>query len=291
MLSDSMPKAIFGDNLWGDKAMRFLFMDEAGTSGAEHESVRVVVSILVNADTQLMQVEAALREALGAVPSQFAKKFVFHADDIWSARKYRDSWPLTDRKLLLESVMSIPKRFALPICLGLCWSDTEPGPVSEVLNLSASDEHLFWAFHYSVSQSDRWLRKAGGPSEIGTIVAEQNGMKRNLGLALRIMRESPFTFPNGSLAATEEERRLGYVKQDGTIRVTRIRPTIHWVEKGDDPLVWLADACAFGLKRYFAKKSFGEDFCRAALGSLPNIADYKNGPVSGATYCLNDLRF
>ena len=85
MLSDSMPKAIFGDNLWGDKAMRFLFMDEAGTSGAEHESVRVVVSILVNADTQLMQVEAALREALGAVPSQFAKKFVFHADDIWSA--------------------------------------------------------------------------------------------------------------------------------------------------------------------------------------------------------------
>ena len=55
---DSMPKAIFGDNLWGDEAVRFLYMDEAGTSGATHETVRIVVSILVEADQQLMQVEA-----------------------------------------------------------------------------------------------------------------------------------------------------------------------------------------------------------------------------------------
>ena len=116
---DSMPKAIFGDNLWGTKAMRFLFMDEAGTSGAEHENVRVVVSVIVDADQQLIRAEAALNEALGAVPNKFGNDFVFHAEEIWGSQRYRDdSWPMTDRKIFLESVMAIPRRLGLPIAVG-----------------------------------------------------------------------------------------------------------------------------------------------------------------------------
>jgi len=264
--------------------VHLIFMEEAGTSGAEHEVVRIVATVLVEADQQLILVEAALREALGAVPQEFAKGFVFHADDIWSGRRYRDSWAFTDRKLLLESVMRIPHQLGLPICMGLCWANTEASQLSKLLNITVSDEHHYWAAFFAMSEADRWLRNFGKVNEVGYIVAEQNDLKKEISLALRCLRENPITIPSGGLAATEEEKQLGYVKQDGTLRSTRIRPAIHWVEKADDPLVWLADACAFGLKRYFSDKQFGDDFCRAMLGKLPNKPDFKNGPFSGQTF-------
>ena len=54
-------RALFGGLLWGDAAMRFIHVDEAGTS--EHEPVTVVVGLIVDADKQLMIAEAAI-EAL-----------------------------------------------------------------------------------------------------------------------------------------------------------------------------------------------------------------------------------
>ena len=282
---EAMPKAIFGDNLWGTKAMRFLFMDEAGTSGAPHEIVRVVATIIVDADSQLLRAEAALKEVLGAVPDKFAKNFIFHAEEIWGSPRFRDdAWPMTDRKLLLESVMAIPRRLGLPIAFGICWADTPLGPVSEDLGLAANEEQYFFAFRHAVTHADRWIRNKCDPEEIGTIVAENTDMKVNLGRCLKISRSGSFTHPKGMLAPTDEEQRLGYVKQDGTLRVTRTRPTIHWVEKGDDPLVWLADACAFGLKRFFAEKDFGLDFCTAIMGGSLNLNDYKRGPCSGGYF-------
>lgn len=62
--------------------MRFIYMDEAGTS--EQEPVTIVVGLIVDADNQLASAETAMKDVLGSVPRKFQKDFVFHAADVWS---------------------------------------------------------------------------------------------------------------------------------------------------------------------------------------------------------------
>ena len=106
-------------------------------------------------------------------------------------------------------------------------------------------------------------------------------MNKHLSMCLQVSRSGSFTYPKGTLIPTKEEERLGYVKQDGTLRVTRTRKSVHWVGKSDDPLVWLADACAFGLKRYFGQREHGEDFCLAIAGGLFRLSEYNQGHTNG----------
>jgi hypothetical protein len=41
--TDGRSQALFGGLLWGDQAVRYIFMDEAGTSATEPVSVVVVL--------------------------------------------------------------------------------------------------------------------------------------------------------------------------------------------------------------------------------------------------------
>ena len=66
----------------------------------------------------------------------------------------------------------------------------------------------------------------------------------------------------------------------GDMRVTRIRNSVHFVEKGEDPLVQVADACAYGFRRYFAKEKFGLEFVQAILGDEKMLRNF--APPGGA---------
>jgi hypothetical protein len=87
------------------------------------------------------------------------------------------------------------------------------------------------------------------------------------------------------LQPTLEEQSLGYVKQESEMRVSRIRKSILFVEKNEDPLTQLADAVAFGLKRYHSELDFGADFAAAIFGPTPPppLADF-TGPSSMGVY-------
>ena len=96
-----------------------------------------------------------------------------------------------------------------------------------------------------------------------------------------------FSPPNSGLSG--EERELGYRLQTGdVIRVRRIRNSIHFVEKDDDPLVQIADASAFGLKRYLIENDkFGHQFAEAIFGEDYKSAAEKFVSAGGAWAILN----
>src|ERR1700676_4200776 len=129
MLASEGSRAMFGGLLWGDRAVGFVFYDEAGTS--EREPITIVVGIIVNADQQLIFAETAIQEALGAVPTEFRDGFVFHAKEIWGSPKYRASWPMADRLALLRTMLSLPKKLGLPVTMGMIRRNSgmgEPNP-------------------------------------------------------------------------------------------------------------------------------------------------------------------
>ena len=125
--------------------------------------------------------------------------------------------------------------------------------------------------------ADKYIRDHAGITEIGTVVAENvPEMRKFLKGAVRVWRDNPTILPPKTLNPTAEEVMLGYVKQEGELRVSRIRPNIHFVEKGDEPVTQMADACAFAFRRFFAEESFGQDFMEAVFGGPQQIhlADY-----------------
>src|ERR1700730_11551298 len=60
--------------------------------------------------------------------------------------------------------------------------------------------------------------------------------------------------------------------------------SLHFESKQDGPLLQIADACAFGIRRFFAKQDFGTEFVRAIFGSdFPNVDDW-DGPGTGQAF-------
>jgi len=261
--------------------MRFIFIDEAGT--AENEPATIVVGLVVDADAQLLRAQAAVNEVLGAVPQKFREGFVFHAAAIWGSPKYREGWGMTDRLALLKAMMRLPRRLGLTISYALVRRSLCPTPESK--KITKAQFHHFMAFAFCLARADKYIREHGRLEEVGTIVAEDvPEMRKFLRIAPTVFREHPLIMSPDGIWPTEAEKRQGHITQESEFRVSRIRPNIHFVEKGDDPILQVADACAFGFRRYFSEQRFGKDFIVAILGREENLADYAGPSSSGAFY-------
>lgn len=267
MRTNGRSEAILGGLLWGDQPVRYMFMDEAGTSA--REPVTVIVGLIAHADDHVLSAEAAAIEAMGGVPSQFKDGFVFHATEVFGDAKYQlGGWSLTDRLNLLYDMMSIPRRIGMAICLAAQWRGAVDFTESYgALGLRPDQSDHLAAFNLCVCVADRNIRRHAGPRELATIVAEDHPeMRRFLKAAPKILKTNPISLPQDMLRRTALDDEAGYIKQSGDLRVTRIRNSVHFVAKDDDPLVQIADACAYGFRRYFAQEKFGNEFARSILG-------------------------
>lgn len=275
-------QAMFGGLLWGDRPVRYIFMDEAGTSA--HEPVTVVVGLVANADTHVMAAEALAHEVLGSVPPDLKPGFVFRAMQVFGDKSYRDTWSLMDRLHLLKSMMSIPSRIGMGICVSAYWRNSiDVGQAAKELGLKPYQFEHFMAFSGCIGVIDRNIRDHAGPNEVGTVVAENiPEMRKFLKWVPRMLREDPrYTSPK-HMRQTISDQEAGYSLQRGELRVTRIRNSVHFVEKSDDPLVQVADACAYGLRRYFANQTHGQDFAKAILGDASHLRNFAH--PSGTEY-------
>ncbi|MBU8876118.1 DUF3800 domain-containing protein [Reyranella sp. MMS21-HV4-11] len=267
--------------------MRFIYVDEAGTS--DLEPISLVAGIIVEADTQLAIVENLVKEVVGAVPAIFRRDFIFHALDVWHDGKYRSDWSLADRMHIMTSMMGIPRKLGLPIAVGMQRRDSPAPSESLPTQLTKSQWDHLMCFGYCLCKADANIRDHGGPTEIGTVVAEDlpSGiLKQLLKKAPTMWRES-FVHKPGHLRPRLLDKQQGYMTQRGEMRVTRIRDIVHFVEKGDDAILQVADAVAFGLRRYFSGQSAGQEFIEAILGFAPPLADW-DGPSNYACWSHGD---
>jgi hypothetical protein len=262
--SDNWPLALFGGPLLGDRAVRFVFMDEAGTSADEPWAV--VVGIVADADEHIVLAERSLLEALGAVPKEHREGFYFHAKEIFGSNKWQDDWILTSRLNLLKEIMAIPRNIGMAVSISAIKRDAD-SPILPEIALSAKEQDHFLAFKQCVAVADRYIREHCGPREVGTVLAENHPtMQRHLSSVVYQLRHSPVHFPKKAIIPSEKETEQGYIEQDGVYRVTRIRNAIYWSDKWGEPLLQIADACAYGIRRYLAQQKFGDEFMRAIVG-------------------------
>ena len=258
--------------------MRYIYIDEAGTSA--NEPVSVVAGIIVHADLQWRLLEQKLTDALSLVPDRYKTNFVFHAKEIWGSQKYRGGWPMKDRLDLLHAVMSIPRQTYVPITMAIV-RRSAPEIKDFPIPMSKSDYQHCQAFAIAIAGSDDYMREYTHQNEVATVVAEDVPEKRRLlSLTVNILRSSVLDLSApGMLRMTRAEQRMGRTWQSPITAVTRVVDEVHFSPKGNSPLLQIADACAFAFRRYFAGQSHGLDFLLSTIGKKL-IDDDWSGPQS-----------
>jgi hypothetical protein len=260
-----------------------IYLDEAGIS--KPEPVSVVAAIAVD-DPLAHQATEALRRLVKKVPEQFRSGALhFHATDIWNGHNYNGVWPLADRIDLLYSLMSMPRLRSIPLCAGFVRRDLAVPNL--VKGLTPEQAHHMICFCIAIGNADFVIRQLCGPSETGVVIAEDTPkMRKWLQKCLDFLKSDTLV-----LGTPDEPIQ----------RVERIFEPIQFADKTAEPLLSLADACAFAMRRGVAKLSHGEEFFRSVTASdvgsmeksyssyigyrspVPIPANYKHGHPLGTS--------
>jgi hypothetical protein len=187
------PYSFSGVRLEGDRLVRLVFMDEAGLSKPEHEPFIVVAGVIIHADNSLNGVESQLERIMRRrIPARHWDGFVFHAMELFNGggkvfKRQKDDfigppeWPLHRRLEIAEEIMSIPKKFSLPIAIGFV-EKAKFAKDFESADLGINDKTLAGhaiAFTSCSVFIEQWMR-LNAKNENCLLVVEQNERARTL---------------------------------------------------------------------------------------------------------------
>lgn len=268
--------------------MRYIYIDEAGTSALE--PVTVVVGVIVHADRQWKVAERALLEAFREVPERYRADFHFHAKAVWGNPKFREEWTQEQRLEFLKSIMAIPRKIGLALSLGIVRRNAnifdgfaKGDEMKKHFSSPANFEHGL-AFGLCLRRADKYINEYADENEIATVIAEDVPEHRDwLKSSLKTSKSLNLALPGFGLVPTRDEMERGLIHQEQGAKVTRIIDSVHFVEKSEAPLLQIADACAFGFRRFFARQSHGEAFLDA-IGANIILEDWERGPMSGSIF-------
>jgi hypothetical protein len=123
------------------------------------------------------------------------------------------------------------------------------------------------AFTVCMAMADQYIRDCAPENELATVVAEDiPEMRDNLKRAVSPVRSGVLTLNNARLYMRELSNS-GF--NDGArldLGVRRVVDDIHFTPKDGAPLLQVADAVAFGFRRYYSLQSHGLTFAEAIKG-------------------------
>jgi hypothetical protein len=246
------PRAFGGGPLNGDRLVRFVYLDEAGTS--VQEPVTIVAGIIIHADSQWKPAAQYLEDLRTRyVPPDQRDGFIFHAKELFSGGKQMDraGWPAATRWEILEQLLRAPRLLNVSVALSYCKKD----PRADAENWDLKNElvlrHLI-AFLECIKGANSVIKNQF-PGEIAALVAEDN----------TAMRQKLRALPRLLKATNTPAYIIGSTPFDAVV------DTVHFAAKSEAPLLQIADACAFVVRRYLAGQSHGLHY----LQVLTNFSD------------------
>lgn len=258
--------------------MRYVYIDEAGTAATE--PITIVAAVVVPADEPYAAVENELRECLNTVPARHRSGFVSHARSVWGDHRFRDDWDKDERLAFLLRMMGIPRKMGLAIAFGKVRRDAPGGPLGKFTK--AQMDHLM-AFSFCLAMADRYVRTYCRPGEVATLIAEDlPECKPLLHTAVPYLRERPLLLGPEFMRPTRAQAEAGIQPPVFEEKATCIRDGVHFARKTDAPFLQIADACAFGLRRYLCGQSHGEEMIQA-MSARPWVLEDWAGPSSAGT--------
>ncbi|TPI29425.1 DUF3800 domain-containing protein [Mesorhizobium sp. B3-1-6] len=275
----SGPTSISGHPLIGSQLTRFIYSDESGSSAKEN--VTVVASAIVHGDSQWRPLAERLLKIKRDVPIAIRDSFVFHATDLFSGKAYGEQWNRDQKPVrswaTLEKLCRIPAELKIPIAIGVCrrlddlnkrlsLAGMDPGVLANLEPTDRVSLQVYVAFHGSVFAADRWLR-FGAPDEVAMIIHEA-GTEIDT-----VLKHSPKSLAKG----------IDFINQPPVLSIA----SVNVAKKDEEPLLQLADTCAFVARRYLAGLP-GIDRFVDAIGFRAVLDSIKEGAVANAIYAEHE---
>lgn len=232
--------------------MQFVYFDEAGTANPKEEPILVVTGVVVDADVQWMKARNRLREITedffeGEVP----EGALLHAKDIFGGAGHfpRSKYSLAKRLGLLRSVLAVTDELTLPIVYGSALRNAT-AVFPDLLSLGQAFKNNYahmMCFLGCVASIERLLRDVGHEEEVATLVFENS--EESKAMVKRVHK----------IMSDRNGMKLHVpVSMQPFFPVTRIVDTTHFCLKDEAPLLQIADAASFCLRRYIAKSPHWE---------------------------------
>jgi hypothetical protein len=131
------------------------------------------------------------------------------------------------------------------------------------------------AFQECISRADSFINKYAKPNEVATVISEDVPESKSLLRHLaRFLVKTGYAVPREDVRVLHVGEPLEDAEDFRVRKVSRIRMPIHFVEKQDEPLLQIADACAFAFRRFLAQQDHGTDFVRAVIGRPSRVEDF-----------------
>jgi hypothetical protein len=282
---------MFGGPLKGDHPVRYVFIDEAGTS--KKEPISVVAGVVVHADNQCRPAEKAVAAVLDLIPTRLRSICpVFHAKKIWGDERLRENWSFDERKAVLCAMMAIPRELNMALAIGACLrATTLPDELLRGRGISLVQAHHAIAFQECIARADSWIAKYANANEVATVISEDVPESKHLLRHVAKWLVNPgYSILDSDINITHPFKETLMTRDEFRNRkVSRIRMPIHFVEKPDEPLLQIADACAFGFRRFLSEQSHGQDFAASVLGSVQDLKNYPIKEWGGGIFAWRDV--
>lgn len=251
----SLP-AFGGGELVGDRLVRIAYLDETGHSAKE--PVAIVAGVILDPDKQWRLLAERLKELVATdVPEQFRKDFVFHANDLLNGGKYRQEWPDEARWATLDKLVALPRELKIPVCLGLA---RKPVPRDDNRHRESIISHII-AYALCIASADFYMRNEAPPDEVAMVVAENR-------------KEAREYIEQAHQELMSEEGVKGWMP-DTMMRdlpISRVKAPPAFASKQVEPLLQIADACAFVLQRHVNAAWQSDRLIQAMFGSVSQPA-------------------
>jgi hypothetical protein len=238
------------ESLAGEKVVRVVYIDESSHSA--REPFAVVGGIILDPDKQWRVLAEALDELRQRrVPAEInTEDFFFHAAELYNGAKHRQTWDEEGRRQTLEELVMLPMKLRLPLVFGIQRRFEAPEITSNQASLS---DHAV-AFAYCLGGADWFMKTHTPPDQLAMIVAEQR-------------KEARETLESAH-AYLLTQRSTDVMGDD--FPITRIKSAPSFSTKRVEPLLQIADACAWVLQRHLKGGRDAERFTQAMFGRFAN---------------------
>jgi hypothetical protein len=217
--------------------MRMICLDESGIS--TNDPCAVVAGVIMHPGKQVKALDDYLRSMVeDYVPPELREGFTFHATEIYSGKKRFDKerWPMELRWKVLDELVSIPKKFDMPIVMGFV-------PKGKLRRDYASFEqrdidlaaHAI-SFTIALVAANMYMQRRGDPDEMASVTVENSDHARTL------IRTTHDFIRNPAQVAQLPDEVAMYLPLD------RIIDAVTFAPKASSALQ-VADAVAFAIMR------------------------------------------
>ncbi|HYL32341.1 MAG TPA: DUF3800 domain-containing protein [Stellaceae bacterium] len=230
----------------GSRIVRMIFFDVAGISNPREEPWIVVAGVILHPDLQWRLLRRYLLDMTEAyVPPEHRANFAFHATELFSGGRVfpRERFPKEWRWRVLDELLSIPRRFDLPIVWGrIPRAEIEVGGrLANTWSVPPVVHGQILAFTVAAASAEHWMNAAAAPDELAQMIMENDDNSRRF-----------FRVTQRYLSDPQIHEKFD--SEYDAFKLSRIIYPMQFEDKTDSSALQVADACAFAIKRWCMKK-------------------------------------